>query len=340
MSRWKRRARRAIGRLLPPRAGAVILGYHRLADPRTAVGAEPSAMCVSPKCFEAQMAELRRLGRPVSLRHLGATLAAGVSVRGMIAVTFDDGYEDVLSVALPVLERERIPATVFFVAGNAGWPFWWDRLGALLVGADPAVPFRVSVGASEFVWPGVGGAEQLRVRLNRVLRVLDEADRTHALDRLATVWGAEEPDLPRSLTLPEARGLVESTWIAAGAHTMSHPPLTEIPPRRARHEIFGARDSLRTTLESDVAVFSYPHGSVNARTIKLVREAGYDLACVSASDSIRTGAERLALPRLWARDEERRAFTRRMHRYLGRATGSAPDRAGRADRRAYRRAGG
>jgi len=315
--------RRAVGRLLPPRPGAVILGYHRVADPRTAHGAEPSAMCVSPSCFEAQMRELCGLGRPVSLRHLGATLAAGVPVRGMIAVTFDDGYEDVLKVALPVLERERIPATVFFVAGNTGEAFWWDRLAALLAEADPAVPFRVRLGASEFVWPGVGGAGQLRVRLNRALRVLDAADRSEVIERLAGVWdvrAAGRDALPRALTPAEARRLIDSPWIDAGAHTISHPPLTEVTPRRARHEIFGGRDALRTALVADVDVFSYPHGSVSTRTINLVREAGYELACISASDSIRRGTERLALPRLWARNEDGRAFQGRLRQYLGRGT--------------------
>lgn len=321
MSRWKRRIRRVIGRLLPPRPGAVILGYHRLADPHTAPGAEPSAMCVSPTCFEAQMRELRRFGRPVSLRHLGAALEAGVPVRGMIAITFDDGYEDVLKVALPVLEREEIPATVFFVAGNTGEPFWWDRLAALLAGADPAAPFRVPLGASEFVWPGVGGIVQLRVRLHRALRVLDADERTSVIERLADVWDASSPadgTLPRALTPAEAQRLVGSPQVEAGAHSVSHPPLTEVTPRRARDEIFGSRDALRAALGTDVALFSYPHGSVDVRTIDLVREAGYELACMSVSDSVRPGAERLALPRLWARNEEGRAFASRLRRYLGR----------------------
>lgn len=332
MSRWKRRLRRATRRLLPPRPGAVILGYHRLADPRTAAGAEPSGMCVSPDCFKAQMRDLRRYGRPVSLRHLGAALEAGAPVRGMIAITFDDGYEELLTLALPVLEREEIPATVFFVAGNLGEPFWWDRLAALLAHADPAVPFRVPVGASEFVWPGVGGLEQLRVRLNRAIRILDAEARALVLDRLVDVWGTRTPgtDLPRALTPAEARRLVDSRWIDAGAHTISHPPLAEVPPARARDEILGGRGALENALATDVNVFSYPHGSVDASAIELVSEAGYELACMSASDSVRGGTGRFTLPRVWVRDEDGRAFARRVRRYVGRpirlGRGSADDR--------------
>jgi len=292
-------------------------------------------MCVSPDSFEAQMRGLRRLGRPVSLRQLGEALETGAPVRGMIAVTFDDGYEDVSRVALPVLEREEIPATVFFVAGDPGEPFWWDRLAALLADSDPAVPFRVPVGASEFVWPGVGGTEQLRVRLNRALRTLDREARAIALERLADVWEVRAPEggLPRSLTPTEARRLVASPWVDAGAHTISHPPLAEVTPARARDEVVGARRALEHALATDVKLFSYPHGSISPSAVDFVDEAGYELACMSAEDSVRRGADRFALPRVWARDEDGRAFGARIRRYAGR-----PRRLGRgaADERRRR----
>lgn len=322
MSRWRRRVRRLAGRLLPPRAGAVVLGYHRLADPLTAVGAEPRAMCVSPANFTAQMAALRRIGRPVSLEHLGAALEAGGSVRGMIAVTFDDGYEEVLSVALPVLEREEIPATVFFVAGNHGRPFWWDRLAVLVAAADPGAPIRVPLGGSDFVWPGTGDIEQLRKHLHRAIRVLEEVERHRVLERLGTAWSVSPAtlaggELPRALTDEQARRLAGSKWIDVGAHSVSHPPLAEIPPRRARDEIESSRAALASGLGREVRTFSYPHGSFRASTIDLVRAAGYELACSSTPDSVRPGADRHALPRVWVRDRGAAGFSRQVRRFVG-----------------------
>jgi peptidoglycan/xylan/chitin deacetylase (PgdA/CDA1 family) len=43
-----------------------------------------------------------------------------------IVMTYDDGYENFLTHALPVLERERCPATVFAVAGKFAGHNDWD----------------------------------------------------------------------------------------------------------------------------------------------------------------------------------------------------------------------
>src|SRR5580693_3291782 len=54
---------------------------------------------------------------------------------GRVVVTFDDGYVDNLTNALPIAEAKGIPLTVFVTSGAlAGdYPgFWWDRLGTLL----------------------------------------------------------------------------------------------------------------------------------------------------------------------------------------------------------------
>lgn len=50
------------------------------------------------------------------------------------AITFDDGYADNLSLAKPMLEEMRAPATMFLTTGAIGLlrPFWWDELAELV----------------------------------------------------------------------------------------------------------------------------------------------------------------------------------------------------------------
>jgi peptidoglycan/xylan/chitin deacetylase (PgdA/CDA1 family) len=72
---------------------------------------------ISPGRFEAHMLWLSgRRNKVVTLRR---TLSAPLG-EDLIAITFDDGYRDNLTVALPILERYQLPMTLFVAAGFIG----------------------------------------------------------------------------------------------------------------------------------------------------------------------------------------------------------------------------
>jgi peptidoglycan/xylan/chitin deacetylase (PgdA/CDA1 family) len=88
---------------------ASILVYHSISTPAEPM---PGDIDISPARFEQQLHWLARSGRVVPLEQ---TLKE--TRRGAIAVTFDDGYRDNLTVALPLLEKYGVPMTLFVVAG-------------------------------------------------------------------------------------------------------------------------------------------------------------------------------------------------------------------------------
>lgn len=100
-----------------------ILTYHNLGDPPP--GAGLSKLYVSASAFERQCRMLRRLGlRGVSLGEGLAALRAGR--RDVVAITFDDGYLDNFTTALPILQSFGFTATCFVVAGRIGEFNAWD----------------------------------------------------------------------------------------------------------------------------------------------------------------------------------------------------------------------
>jgi hypothetical protein len=111
------------------------LMYHSV----TAYSSDPYAVTVTPETFAHQMAWLRRCGlRGVSMRDLLAATAAGRRGGRLVGLTFDDGYADFLTDALPVLRRYGFGATVFALAGKLGGRNDWDLEGPVkfLLGAD------------------------------------------------------------------------------------------------------------------------------------------------------------------------------------------------------------
>jgi peptidoglycan/xylan/chitin deacetylase (PgdA/CDA1 family) len=91
-----------------PQSHAVILMYHSISHIPNYFSA------VTPEAFEAQMVYLAKRGYPViSLAELVRRLEKKEPLGGSVVITFDDGYRDNYTEALPVLKRYGFPATIF-----------------------------------------------------------------------------------------------------------------------------------------------------------------------------------------------------------------------------------
>lgn len=116
----------------PSPDGLRILYWHRVAEAR-------DPLAISPAAFRRQLDAIEASRVPiVDLYNLDdASLTAG---ERPLALTFDDGYHDVLEHAIPELERRGWPATVFVVPGaiNGELEFDWYPIGQMprLIGWD------------------------------------------------------------------------------------------------------------------------------------------------------------------------------------------------------------
>jgi peptidoglycan/xylan/chitin deacetylase (PgdA/CDA1 family) len=104
--------------VFPPDPGLVILIYHR-------VGGDSKLDVDMPVSqFDEQMAWIAATGRVATLEGALDALASGTArpdgaVRTSdIVVTFDDGTADFVDHALPVLERHRIPVTLYLATAH------------------------------------------------------------------------------------------------------------------------------------------------------------------------------------------------------------------------------
>lgn len=96
-----------------------ILVYHTISSPAEPL---PGDIDISPERFERQMHWLSRWRQVIRLDETLSDCSGpsgGSSPRG-VAITFDDGFRDNLTVALPLLEKFRLPMTLFVAAGYVG----------------------------------------------------------------------------------------------------------------------------------------------------------------------------------------------------------------------------
>ncbi|MEU7281924.1 polysaccharide deacetylase family protein [Streptomyces sp. NPDC045431] len=100
--------------------------YHSIDDTTD----DPYQVTVSPARLDRQLRWLRDRGlRGVGVRQLLLYAARHGDTRGLVGLTFDDGYADFLEHAVPILRRHDCTATVFVLPGRLGGDNAWDPRG-------------------------------------------------------------------------------------------------------------------------------------------------------------------------------------------------------------------
>lgn len=307
--------------------GVLVIGYHRLGD----TADDPFDLSVRPSDFAQHLEVLGGRARAMTFGHAARALAAGTLPPRAVVVTFDDGYADTLTQVLPLLERTGTPATIFVTTGAHGRQFWWDELADILLRPRPLPPrLELALRGTRRSWTfGAESREQSRVNdqarrrgalhaLADELRELDVAARDEVLE-LIRQWSGYRPSptpLHRSLTPEEIRALSRSPVVEIGAHTVSHPILSNLPETEQQAEAALSRVELEETTGTRVTSFSYPHGAYSATTMAAVRRAGFAAACCSTPDVVTKRSNVLALPRMWIQPHDPERFARWLDRWL------------------------
>ena len=78
----------------------------------------------------------------------------------------------------------------------------------------------------------------------------------------------------------EQLAAINSSGIECAAHTHTHPALDMLPLSAARDEIVRSKELLEEHLGQRISSFAYPFGFYSSRVMHIVRESGFDSACV------------------------------------------------------------
>ncbi|HTV18468.1 MAG TPA: polysaccharide deacetylase family protein, partial [Polyangiaceae bacterium] len=259
-----------------PQGRPLILMFHRVVprhELRTRLVARPRFEMSSER-FADVLRELPRMGYSVvSLDELAARLADGRPTRQLAAITFDDGFSDVVLHALPLLEQYRAPFTLYV---TTGYPE--RRLMHISAAIEEQVVKQDGVLELELLGSRVrlpvrSAAEKVAalqhlegLAFSRFASIADAA-RAFGFDPLAhasTVLGWEELAM-----------LARHPLCTLGAHTANHPDLTSRPRDEVRRELSESNALLSAVLGRAPVHFAYPFGKYDATAREEGFRAGY-----------------------------------------------------------------
>lgn len=280
----------------------------------------PSQMRVSPAHFEEQIAYLARHCHVVALTELGTAIRTGSCLPfRTVALTFDDGFKDNLTHALPTLLRYGLTATFFVVSGWVGAQrlSWLHRLYYLVwlgpaadVLADFLSELRSLDRSVEIESSLLESHRPLGALRHLLLDEVTPAESEEIVDRVwkrrAVMSARDERELAARLYLSwDDVDQLNHAGMGVGGHTLSHPKLARLFKAAAEEEVIQSHKALEDRLHTRITTFSYPFGwpdSFNDRCRQVLEQVGVEVACALVGESGRPGQDPLSLGRLPAED--------------------------------------
>lgn len=251
--------------------------------------------------FDRFMHFIARHFSVLPLREAAGRLRQGRLPQRACCITFDDGYADNLTVALPILTKYRLPATVFIATGylDGGRMFNDTVIDAIAMTGNTRLDLA-EIGLGEH---SIASLDERRAAIATILEQLKYRTPEQRRDDVARLHElADCGPLPSDimLTSTQVRELARR-GVEIGGHTVNHPILTSLEDEKAREEIAAGKQRLEAITGKPVTVFAYPNGRPHrdyaARHVAMVREIGFDLAVSTAHGVGNPESDLFQLPR-------------------------------------------
>ena len=272
--------RKFIHKVRRPHA-AVIVNFHQFHEECGDFLAKGPSVHTNVEDFEHILLLLKRRFRVITLDGLVEHLVSGQPLdEDSVAITIDDGYANNFTLGLPVLEKLKIPATLFIATGYIGTrlPLPMDKLDFLLRNTSHATLDWKPLGANSVLLDSDSARREVNGELGKILKGMPEPEMWGAFDELARIL---EVDLERSsadmLNWSQVRKIADA-GIAIGSHGVSHVCMTRMPKEKARQELIDSKKCIEDKLGRPVRHFAFPNGMAEDFNDELraeVTRAGY-----------------------------------------------------------------
>jgi peptidoglycan/xylan/chitin deacetylase (PgdA/CDA1 family) len=266
--------------------------FHSVSECHNPFVKGPSDIWVSTVRFNKHLCYLRKYYRIISLRELVESLEQGLTPNSSVVITFDDGFADNYHFAYPLLQKYRIPATVFLSteAIDNHNPIWIQKLNYLVnqFGIDRVVARVVGLSDSPKFEPLAHQGNSKNVLHKQLENFLaysvTKRRREEMITRLIADFDIKLDNLfcqnKVFLSWDEIKDMSNGN-ISFGNHGESHTPISVLPEKDQKSEIFESKKKIEQYLEQDFLPFAYPFGQKRDYTRNstcMINEAGH--SCV------------------------------------------------------------
>ena len=287
---------------LASRGRLSILTFHRvLAVPDPLLPGEPSAAQ-----FVALLAHVKRNYSVLPLADAIRRLYNGTLPSSALSITIDDGYADNMTVAAPILHGLKLHATVFVATGYLdGGCMFNDMIIEAVRGAKSE---RLDLAHLDLGTYSLGSIADRRGAIDAIIAKIKYLPAPERIERARRVLSAAGVAAPTKVMLTRDQIVALADFeVDVGAHTVTHPILTNISAADASHEIHQSKVELEQLTQRPVPLFAYPNGypdvDYTGEHVRMVRDAGFLAGATTAPGAASRESDPMQLPRFtpWTR---------------------------------------
>lgn len=188
----------------------------------------------------------------------------------LIALTFDDGYEDNFEYAFPSLQKFNATATFFPVVNpcknNTVLPLdiYYQCVDEMILSENERAEFITGETKRNFYW---AEPEQQMKILNSLFKELPEKSRV------------------KYMSATQLKQLSDNGF-EIGSHGITHSLLIAdyINDEKALNELHKSKQWIEDVTEKTVTAYCFPAGRYNAKMIELAKQVGYTSTCLVVRD--------------------------------------------------------
>ncbi|NLN86616.1 MAG: polysaccharide deacetylase family protein [Syntrophomonadaceae bacterium] len=256
----------------------MILLYHLVFPDDTPTDAWNAGGILRLSAFERQLYWLNRRFPIISLDDYIEKLSKDQSNKNKYAaITFDDGYRNVINLVSPFLIKQHFPATFFVTTSHLedGRLLWFVYINALCSDG----PYR-SLEVNSDTLPLDHPKNRKKTYQTLINMARQSGDPKGFVLELSSCYPL--PDGVKSMyegpTGDQLLAFRNSNLLTLGGHTHSHPFLDQISKAEQEIEIRQNKAVLEELSQKPVYYFAYTGGVYTGVTINIVKQEGFEAA--------------------------------------------------------------
>lgn len=239
--------------------------------------------------FANQIRYIKNHFNIISIDEAYAYIAANKGFpKNACVLTFDDGYKNYITKALPILKAEQVPSTVYITVGMSASQdmIWADKLFYTLYKTKLKSLDLTDIKLG--IWPMCNKHEKIKSihEIVDCLKKFPPKRKNELIEKICKYLEVSQNENFYAngnnpfvlLSIEDIQKLSLDPLVTIGSHSVNHEILTALPIKEAEEEITLSKHLLEQWINKPINHFSYPDGKYNAPVKEIAKKAGYKTA--------------------------------------------------------------